>query len=95
MGSDFGTIESGRRHTDDFERMIPNHQTRADSRETSTELALPERITQDDGGRRAASQVVFRAEQPSGGGRNAERGKEFTGHSEHGYGARFGAPPDS
>src|SRR5215469_11162848 len=95
MPSDFGTREPGGRHTNDFERMILNNQTRAEGGGTSSEFPLPERIAQDHGGRGTASQVVFRAEQPPGGGQNLERQKEFASYSEYGDAARFGALPDS
>src|SRR5262245_55755578 len=75
--------------------MILNNQPRADGGRTSSEFALPERITQDHGGRRTASQVVFCAEKPSSGGQNPERQKELAGYSEYGGAAYFGALPNS
>src|SRR5258708_7284688 len=95
MWSDFGSGEPGGSDTNDFERMILNDQTRADGGETSAEFALPERVTQNHTGRRTAAQVVVGAEQPTGGGRNPERRKEFAGYSENRHAAGFGALPDS
>src|SRR6516165_4158631 len=95
MWSNFGSGKPGGSNANDFERMILNDQTRADGGGTSAEFALPEWVTQNDSGRRTASQVVSGAEQPPGGGRNSERRKEFAGYSEHGHAARFGTLPDS
>ena len=75
MRSDFRPGESGRRNTNDFERMILHYQTRADGGRVSAEFALPKRITQHNCRRRAAAQVVVGTEQPPGSGRNSERGK--------------------
>src|SRR5690242_110150 len=95
MRSDFRPGESGRRNTNDFERMILHYQTRADGGRVSAEFALPERITQHNCRRRAAAQVVVGTEQPPGSGRNSERGKKFAGYSKHGHAARLSALPDT
>ncbi len=61
-----------------------NDEARPDSGALTREFALPERIPQDHGRRRAAGQIISRAEEAASSGRNPKRGKELAAYSKDG-----------
>src|SRR5262249_17968507 len=91
--SDLRPVEFGRRDTDHFERTALHEEARTNGVEVPAEFTLPEWVTQNDARAGAASEVVFRAQQPSGSGRDSERGEELAGHRKDSDLACLGALP--